>query len=773
MSEIYNTAAATATKAGDAAHKRDIASLHNLAASQHRIAAEHAYQDGDEAKEKEHRQKAAMHADAAYSSTAKAHPDTKKGGEELTGKDIHLGAIAKGEFKAGKNPPSFVDDESTWDKAKTAASKTYDMDDDAFWPVVTTVYQQMGGGIKHEAKARLATARLGALSARRMSQNVKLEASVKGSGYSLSDLQSEIAEACKDLDQFSVEEGACGPCPWVPDIIVPKHEEGETWEAVVGFGNGIYCVKFKITSDHEVELVGDPEPVTRTTDYEYVGGMEAEAKRADAAAWLEASNPEGINQYTEAGKSASSMSAYEKSADANAATRKAESSGKSEDHDAAAKAHYEASKAHMTAKMNHNEGGKPLDDIGANSANRAMEHNDAAVRHSYMSEGHESKAGKIRGTNTKAKSAADSGLQAADFKGNQHQSASDVADEHSAAARVASRTANKASKAAKPGDKSSNDAAASMNRAAQAAHETAAAKQKACGNEEEAEDHYAKANKHALKAEEHSEDMAQGDGDVDAKSAVKKNAEGPFALACHCSGANPVRSWLPQPGTALDAARAASPTVDNVLQYMPAGIHSITPSQDGEPVNVTVLVDIDACNKIEDQRRSLDAGGKKPFFSVQHETEIAAFWPSRFFWDERIDATGRLSEGIWVEGEWTKSGRESVEGKDFRTFSPTFFVDAVRNTPERPARIVCNENARANMGALENDPAFQTISPLWCRSGGGSKKPDEVKTMIRDCHNAIKASGRMTVTLDEVRHELFGKYKVKLTTSEVGALLID
>jgi hypothetical protein len=573
----YAMSAKKATEASAAAHQRDISSLHDLAASHHRIAAEHAKQMGDDAKAKEHYNMANMHASAAYSASAKSHPDTAKGGEELTGKDIHLGAMAKADFKAGKNPPSWVTDEDKWDKAKTAASKTYDMDDDAFWPVVTTVYQNMGGSVKHEAKARLAAKRLGAISARRMAGNSALEASVKGNGYSLTDLQCEVAEACEDLDVFESDNDFSG-CPWVADIIAPEHEAGETWEAIVSApgSNDLYCVKFKITSDHEVEVVGEPEEVEHTTDYEYVGAMETEAKDASDKA----------------------------------------------------------------------------------------------------------------------------GLEAADFRGNQHQSASDIADEHSAAARVATRAANKASREAK--DAGTHKVAAAVHDAAKIAHTSAEIKHMAAGNDDDADAHKQQAAKHAARAKEHADA-------IDRLGADAKNAKGEKGLEarsvdCAIQGANAMRTGVP--------------TVDGVMMYMPSGTHQITPSQDGEPVEVTVLVDEAAARKLEAQRAALDKAGKKPFFSIQHETEIAAAWPSRFFWDKRIDATGSLVEGIFVEVEWTKSGREAVEGKDFRTFSPTFFVDAVRNDPEKPARIVCNENARANMGALENDPAFQSISPLWARNAG-------------------------------------------------------
>jgi hypothetical protein len=68
-------------------------------------------------------------------------------GKELTGRQIHFGALAHKAFKDGINPPSWVQDKETWDKAKTAANKTYSLDDDAYWPVTLHIYENMGGGI--------------------------------------------------------------------------------------------------------------------------------------------------------------------------------------------------------------------------------------------------------------------------------------------------------------------------------------------------------------------------------------------------------------------------------------------------------------------------------------------------------------------------------------------------------------------------------------------------------------------------------------------------
>lgn len=158
-------------------------------------------------------------------------------------------------------------------------------------------------------------------------------------------------------------------------------------------------------------------------------------------------------------------------------------------------------------------------------------------------------------------------------------------------------------------------------------------------------------------------------------------------------------------------------TLPDYLMYMPEGIHVITPSQGGQPVTVCVLVDAESAENLERQRQAMEATGNKPFFSIQHSTQIAAFWPTKFSWDTRLDASGKLVQGVWADGTWSQAGREAVEGKNFRSFSPTFFVDKISQGPDDPAQVAFNPQAKLNMGALENDPAFQTIAPLWSDTG--------------------------------------------------------
>ena len=155
-------------------------------------------------------------------------------------------------------------------------------------------------------------------------------------------------------------------------------------------------------------------------------------------------------------------------------------------------------------------------------------------------------------------------------------------------------------------------------------------------------------------------------------------------------------------------------TVPDVILYMPAGIHQITPSQGGKAVTVVVEINEVSAERMEQQRRALVASGGKPFFSVQHNTQIAAFWPNRFFWDTRRAPDGKMVTGVWSSGDWSQAGKEAVEGKNFRSLSPTFFVDKVSNDEDAPAQVQCNPGAPLNLGALENDPAFgSAMSPLW------------------------------------------------------------
>lgn len=150
---------------------------------------------------------------------------------------------------------------------------------------------------------------------------------------------------------------------------------------------------------------------------------------------------------------------------------------------------------------------------------------------------------------------------------------------------------------------------------------------------------------------------------------------------------------------------------DDLLMFMPGGVHTITPSQNGKPVKLTVLVNAASAAALDRQREELMAKGKRPYFDFNHEDREASFWPGRFFWSE----TPR--PGVYARGERTASGDAGIKGKDWRGFSPVFYVDNIRNSP---ARVVSRDDVKPNMGGLVNDPAFTNNLPFWAKNADGA-----------------------------------------------------
>ena len=159
------------------------------------------------------------------------------------------------------------------------------------------------------------------------------------------------------------------------------------------------------------------------------------------------------------------------------------------------------------------------------------------------------------------------------------------------------------------------------------------------------------------------------------------------------------------------AAFDAPLTASGEMMFMPAGAHTITPSQGGKAVKVNVLVTAAGAQELETQRAALEAKGKRPYFDFNHEDGPASFWPAAFYWKDGP------APGIYCRGEWSESGRTAVEGKEYRQFSPVFHVDNVR---ANPAKIAAREHALPNMGGLVNAPAFSNILPFWAKNADGA-----------------------------------------------------
>lgn len=170
---------------------------------------------------------------------------------------------------------------------------------------------------------------------------------------------------------------------------------------------------------------------------------------------------------------------------------------------------------------------------------------------------------------------------------------------------------------------------------------------------------------------------------------------------------------IPAPLVARASATPLDAPADSFM-WMPAGSHAIGCARlDGEHVDCTLLVDPAAAQAMQRQLEALRAKhpNQRPYCDFDHADGPASFWPEKFEWRETP------APGIYVTGQWSDAGAAAIQGRTYRAFSPEFFVD---DPAAKPARIICAEQARLNMGGLVNDPAFKAIAPLWAKASNSA-----------------------------------------------------
>lgn len=676
----------------ESANTENTADAHGEAATHHRIAAEAAKLHDETAMHEQHKQMAVDHDMCASRCLAAA--GNKVAGPQ-TGTPAAMASLASCSFKdkalkaanqleCDGNPTIHCSACSKDFKEKDAKERSAENVECPHCGVnvnVTTSKKENEEAMKQAEAGRKYHDKVNELVAKRLALSKPLEAGIAGEGYSLNDIQANVREAILDIAVLkappvgSTYPNYCGS-PWVTDIVCP--DSGDIWTAIVSGCDGkLYGVSFELDDDGEVTIDGDPEEVERTTDYEYVGEMDVEARKASGLKPLEASNAALKGAATKKSNEANSLTA-----EADDATNAANVVQDRETHADAVDKHNKAKLAHEDAITSHT---KAESDAALIETHQAMvnKHTAASSAHQTKCEACESQRALVYKRHEELKA---SGA---------NPSLGDVCHE-------VYRLDNQ--------DLTEKQAGKLLSLKPMAIP---------------------------------TEIKAGGKKAPDAKVAL--DATG---AQIDCGKADDLRSKLDK--------------ASDVIMFMPGGTHNITPSQGGKPVAVCVKIDETSAERMEAQRVALTDDKNKPFFSIQHSTQIAAFWPTKFFWDTRLDATGSLVSGVWAEGEWTKSGSQAVEGKDFRTFSPTFFVNEITNDPENPAEVVCNKNAKLNMGALENDPAFQLISPLWSKNA----KPTGEKEIVRSIHDELKANRH--TTLADVQSAVFKKHKLRLTEMQIA-----
>jgi hypothetical protein len=144
-------------------------------------------------------------------------------------------------------------------------------------------------------------------------------------------------------------------------------------------------------------------------------------------------------------------------------------------------------------------------------------------------------------------------------------------------------------------------------------------------------------------------------------------------------------------------------------------MHSICATVNGQPGKRTVTVDKAACERLQadlqEHLRASAAGEKaRPMVMFDHAAGSAAAKPLEFVWDDQ--------RGILLRVEWTKAGKEAVEGGNYGYISPSFRLEQGTGTIRGLAPGI-------EVGSLVNDPAFEKNECIAASMRTEPLQPDE------------------------------------------------
>jgi len=159
--------------------------------------------------------------------------------------------------------------------------------------------------------------------------------------------------------------------------------------------------------------------------------------------------------------------------------------------------------------------------------------------------------------------------------------------------------------------------------------------------------------------------------------------------------------------SSLVVSAAATTTFDGqapeAIVYMPRGDWRISPKVNGEPKEITVTVDQNTAATLQSDFEKRLAQPVRPTGGFDHKPGKASFIPRGFTWDE--------AKGVILNVDWTRAGKDAIEGRDYSYFSPTFLLNNEK---------VAGLTERGEIGSLTNNPAFEQIERI-----AASNDPDD------------------------------------------------
>lgn len=196
---------------------------------------------------------------------------------------------------------------------------------------------------------------------------------------------------------------------------------------------------------------------------------------------------------------------------------------------------------------------------------------------------------------------------------------------------------------------------------------------------------------------------------------------------------------LPLPIHARQFSSEVTSATDRWM-FAPGGVHTITPAAGEGSAEVTLRIDPETVPILNASLARLNAeyAPQRAFIDREHdEAAGATAWPEKFEWDNTPQP------GIYVVHQASDLGRQLVDGKVIRAFSPSFYSDAAlpkkvlrgqhvkvaagkRGSVENPARMT--GLVYPAIGTLTNNPAFKKILPLWANNAPGAHSSQTKKT---------------------------------------------
>lgn len=187
--------------------------------------------------------------------------------------------------------------------------------------------------------------------------------------------------------------------------------------------------------------------------------------------------------------------------------------------------------------------------------------------------------------------------------------------------------------------------------------------------------------------------------------------------------------------------------------FLPEGEHEVSALVNGKPGKRMVIVGPDALEPLQASLTKRLSAKTRPFGGFDHKDGKASFIPKAFRYEQ-----GR---GVILEVEWTKSGKEAVEGRDYSYFSPTFYRDKKTGKP-------LGLMPHGEVGSLVNEPAFEALEriaaahqnePEIMEATWSEIKPELVKAGIFGADLEVKG-------LDELREAI----KASVATAQEAAV---